>query len=327
MSRRHQPARSNPGWGKHNRDKSNRHRPDEQQTLEHGPERLQKIMATAGLGSRRALEKRISAGDVAVNGKVASIGELAASGDSIAFEGKLWKVVVTGGGQRSLVYNKPTGEVTTRSDPQRRRTIFDRLPAIKDARWIAVGRLDINTSGLLLITSDGELAHAMMHPSNRVDREYACRIIGEISDEQLEKLKKGVMLDDGPAHFSDIVAAGGSGENKWFHVTLLEGRNREVRRLWASQGVTVNRLKRVRYGAVFLPRRLKMGEWSELTSKDHQVMREDVGLGPSAVTLGLKLERGHRESANRGRHPKAAPRKKSTRYKNVSRERLADGRK
>ncbi len=170
------------------------------------------------------------------------------------------------GAQRSLVYNKPTGEVTTRSDPQGRPTVFDRLPKIQGARWIAVGRLDINTSGLLLMTTDGELANAMMHPSNQVDREYACRIFGEVDAEKLANLKKGVMLDDGLAQFSDIQAAGGDESNRWYHVTLLEGRNREVRRLWASQDVMVSRLKRVRYGAVFLPKRLRMGEWSELSS-------------------------------------------------------------
>lgn len=280
------------------------------------PERLQKIMATAGLGSRRALERRIKSGEVSVNGSVAGIGQLAAVGDRISFEGKNWKVVTTGSSQRSLVYNKKTGEVTTRSDPEGRPTVFDNLPRIKDARWIAVGRLDINTSGLLLMTTDGELANAMMHPSNQVDREYACRIFGEVSAEQLENLKKGVMLEDGPAHFSDIVDSGGSEGNHWYHVTLLEGRNREVRRLWGSQGVTVSRLKRVRYGAVFLPKRLRMGEWSELTAQDHQVLREDVGLEPLPMQLGLQAETSRRTPGKKP-HRKAAHGKKSTRYKNV----------
>jgi 23S rRNA pseudouridine2605 synthase len=288
---------------------------------EHPPvqksERLQKIMATAGLGSRRALERQIKNGEVRVNDKLASIGQNASDGDRITFEGKQWKVVDTQGTQRNLVYNKPTGEVTTRSDPQGRPTVFDKLPKIQDARWIAVGRLDINTSGLLLMTTDGELAHAMMHPSNQVDREYACRIFGDVDAQNLENLRKGVMLDDGPAKFSDIQAAGGEEGNRWFHVTLLEGRNREVRRLWASQGVTVSRLKRVRYGAVFLPKRLNMGDWSELTAKDHQVLREDVGLGPLPEKLTIKPEKAQRGSDKRPRHKNTGKRTKPTRYKNI----------
>jgi 23S rRNA pseudouridine2605 synthase len=290
--------------------------------VEHRPERLQKIMATAGLGSRRALEKRIKNGDIYVNGSVAIIGQLANVDDLLTIDAKDWKVVITGTAQRNLVYNKPTGEVTTRSDPQGRKTVFDSLPDIQGARWIAVGRLDINTSGLLLMTTDGELAHAMMHPSNQVDREYACRIFGEVSPEQLKNLKEGVTLDDGPAKFSDIVASGGNEGNHWYHVTILEGRNREVRRLWASQGLTVSRLKRVRYGAVFLPKRLHMGDWSELTAKDHTVMREDVGLGPLPVELSLRELKSKRKTDH---YKFKGTRKKSTRYKNVEQKKPSTG--
>jgi len=277
------------------------------------PERLQKVMAGAGLGSRRVLERRIEAGEVLVNGTAAAPGQLVQPGDRIGVDGADWTVITHTAPQRSLVYNKPLGEITTRSDPQGRPTVFDRLPRLKGARWIAVGRLDINTSGLLLLTTDGELANAMMHPSGRVDREYACRIFGEVSDEQLERLKTGVMLDDGPANFADIVASGGGEGNRWYHVTLLEGRNREVRRLWASQGVTVSRLKRVRYGAVFLPKRLRMGEWHELTAADHQVLREDVGLGPLPLHLGLRAGKGHRQAdaRKRSRPTKAGARPKT----------------
>jgi 23S rRNA pseudouridine2605 synthase len=277
------------------------------------PERLQKIMAAAGLGSRRALEQRIKNGEVRINSHTAGIGQSVAAGDEVAFDGREWRVVTQQVKHRNIVYNKPTGEVTTRSDPQGRRTVFDRLPRLHGARWIAVGRLDINTSGLLLLTTDGELANAMMHPSNRVDREYACRIFGEVDDAVLARLKEGVELDDGPAQFSDIVDSGGEGDNHWYHVTILEGRNREVRRLWASQGVTVSRLKRVRYGAVFLPKRLRMGDWSELTPGDHRILREDVGLAPLPVELALQPTRGHRESDLKTRRTKKAPRKKAGR--------------
>ena len=284
------------------------------------PQRLQKIMATAGLGSRRALEQRIKDGEVKINGATASIGQSVADGDRIGFEDREWTVVALRSKHRNLVYNKPTGEVTTRSDPQGRPTVFDKLPRLQGARWIAVGRLDINTSGLLLMTTDGELANAMMHPSNRVDREYACRIFGEVDEQKLARLKEGVMLDDGPAQFSDIVASGGGDGNTWYHVTILEGRNREVRRLWASQDLTVSRLKRVRYGAVFLPKRLRMGNWSELTPRDHQILREDVGLKPLPVQLGLQPAKGHRQSDHKQRKSTA---RKKTRRKTTSRRKPA----
>ena len=254
-------------------------------------ERLQKLLATAGLGSRRALEKRISAGDVRLNHETATLGATATTNDLIGLDGQTWKVISTNPTHRCLVYNKPDGEVTTRSDPQQRPTVFDRMPKLRNARWIAVGRLDINTTGLLLMTTDGELAHALMHPSNQVDREYAVRVRGPVEPGVLERLKKGVELDDGPANFSDIVASGGSEGNIWFHVTILEGRNREVRRLWASQGVRVSRLKRVRYGAVFLPKRLHMGKIHELSPEDCVVLREDVGLKPLKTGLALKIQK------------------------------------
>ena len=297
---------------------SRRNAPEETSVFK--PERLQKIMASAGLGSRRALEQRIKDGEVKINGATASIGQSVAEGDRIGFDGREWKVVTLRSKHRNLVYNKPTGEVTTRSDPQGRPTVFDKLPRLHGARWIAVGRLDINTSGLLLMTTDGELANAMMHPSNRVDREYACRIFGEVDQDKLARLKEGVMLDDGPAQFSDIVASGGGDGNTWYHVTILEGRNREVRRLWASQDLTVSRLKRVRYGAVFLPKRLRMGDWSVLTPQDHRVLREDVGLEPLPVQLGLQPEKGHRQSDQKKQQTTA---RKKTRRKTSSRRKPA----
>jgi len=266
-------------------------------------ERLQKLMAAAGLGSRRALDKQIADGLVTVNGQKAEAGHTVSEGDKILFEDKHWAVVSTPVRHRTLIYNKPEGEVTTRSDPQGRPTVFDRLPKMKDKRWIAIGRLDINTTGLLLMTTDGELAHAMMHPSSNVDREYACRIRGQASPEQLLRLKKGVELDDGPASFSDIQEAGGSGENHWYHVTIMEGRNREVRRLWDSQGLTVSRLKRVRYGAAFLPKRLRMGEWSEISPRDLEILREDVGLTANASGLSIRQPGGRVGKPTKGKKP------------------------
>ena len=263
------------------------------------PERLQKVMAAAGLGSRRALAQRIGHGDVLLNGEVASLGQSVSAGDSITFEQKQWRVVSKPVQHRALIYNKPEGEVTSRSDPDGRPTVFDRLPTVRNARWVAVGRLDINTTGLLLLTTDGELANAMMHPSSNVDREYACRIRGQASAEQLQNLREGVELNDGPARFSDIQEAGGSGENQWFHVTIMEGRNREVRRLWESQGLTVSRLKRVRYGAAFLPKRLQMGKWSEISAKDLRVLREDVGLSSEGKSLSLQFIKGPGNKPNR----------------------------
>jgi len=272
-------------------------------------ERIQKLMAAAGLGSRRAIEKRIGNGEVMVNNAQAVLGQTVSTGDTITFEDRPWRVVSKPVVQRSLIYNKPEGELTTRSDPSDRPTVFDRLPLVKNARWVAVGRLDINTTGLLLMTSDGELAHAMMHPSSKVDREYACRIRGEVSAEHLQNLRQGVELEDGPARFSDIREAGGSGTNHWFHVTIMEGRNREVRRLWQSQGLTVSRLKRVRYGAVFLPKRLRLGHWSEITPREHEILREDVGLPTRGSGLSLQSVRAP------GKRTAGAVRKQSKKYR------------
>jgi 23S rRNA pseudouridine2605 synthase len=252
-------------------------------------ERLQKIMATAGVDSRRAIEKKISQGTVHLNHAVAEAGATAVAGDRIRMDQQEWRVVEKPVRFRTLIYNKPEGEITTRSDPEGRPTVFDRLPRLKNQRWIAVGRLDINTAGLLLLTTDGELANAMMHPSGNVDREYACRIHGVVTPAHLDRLKKGVELEDGMANFSDIQPAGGEGLNRWFHVVIMEGRNREVRRLWQSQGLEVSRLKRVRYGAAFLPKHMHVGKWREITQDEHQILREDVGL-PSASTV-LALDR------------------------------------
>lgn len=231
---------------------------------------------------------RIEAGDVKVNDKAARVGDSAAEDDRVELDRKKFRVVRERGQERTLIYHKPVGEVTSRRDPQGRRTVFDKLPRLRGARWVAVGRLDLNTSGLLLLTTDGELANRMMHPSGGVDREYVCRIRGPVSDEQLEKLKSGVSLEDGPARFSDIVPGEVTAGHSWYTVAIMEGRKREVRRLWEAVGATVAQLKRVRFGPVFLPQNLRAGEFRELAGEDHRVLREDVGLKRRSTHLALK---------------------------------------
>lgn len=256
-------------------------------------QRLQKLLAGAGLGSRRQLDAAIERGEVSVNGRVSQLGDRAIAGDVLEYAGRCYDVKHAEGASRVIMYHKPIGEVTTRSDPERRKTVFDRLPAV-DGRWIAVGRLDINTSGLLLLTNDGELANKLMHPSSGVDREYACRVHGEVTDDMIERLRAGVELEDGIAAFSDIIASESEGSNQWFHVVLMEGRNREVRRLWESQGVQVSRLKRVRYGPVFIPARLRQRYVEELSPRDVAVLREDVGLPAKTSGLALSIQRAGR---------------------------------
>lgn len=246
-------------------------------------EKLQKVLARAGQGSRREMETRIREGRVLVNGEVATLGDRVKVTDTIKLDGYEVKVTEAGASRRVIIYNKPEGEVCTRKDPEGRPTVFDKLPKLKGERWIAVGRLDINTSGLLLFTTDGELANKLMHPSTEIDREYLVRVMGEINDDHIETLKKGVLLDDGMAKFTDIVDGGGEGINRWFYVCVMEGRNREVRRLWESQGVKVNRLKRVRFGPVFLPSKAKMGRSVEMDDAEVNGLCDLVGISHGAV--------------------------------------------
>lgn len=241
-------------------------------------ERLQKLLAQAGLGSRREIEKRIEAGEVSVNGKVSKLGDKASIDDTIMLAGKAVRFPKVGPTRRVLAYNKPVGEICTVSDPEGRPTVFASLPKLHHERWINIGRLDINTSGLLLFTTDGELANKLMHPSSNIDREYAVRVNGEVTEEQIQAMRNGVELEDGPAKFTDIQFFSGEGKNKWYHVVLMEGRNREVRRLWESQGLTVSRLKRVRYGCIFLPSRIKVGTWEELGQKELNDLSDLAGL-------------------------------------------------
>ena len=247
-------------------------------------EKLQKVLARIGLGSRREIESWIEAGRISVNGQIASLGARVDSLDQILVDGRpVKRDIANEEARRVMLYNKPEGEVCTRDDPEGRPTVFDRLPRLKHGRWINIGRLDINTSGLLLFTTDGELANRLMHPSYQMDREYAVRVMGEVDEEMIERLKTGVMLDDGPARFTDIVTSGGEGINRWYHVCRMEGRNREVRRLWESQGVRVNRLKRVRFGPVFLGPELPVGRWREMKQNEIDALSQEVGLESVAL--------------------------------------------
>lgn len=255
-------------------------------------EKLQKVLARAGYGSRRELEEWIKSGRIKVNNQVATLGDRVSESDRISVDGKpVQQARLKERRSRVLIYHKPIGEVCTRSDPEGRDTIFNHLPRLASGRWITIGRLDLNTSGLLLITTDGDLANRMMHPSHQVEREYAVRVLGEVTADMLKRLKEGVELDDGPAHFDVVAKAGGDGANQWYHVILREGRNREVRRLWESQGVQVSRLMRVRYGAVSLPRGQRPGRWEELPDDAVNALRKNVGLA-AKVTRGDKTRGG-----------------------------------
>jgi 23S rRNA pseudouridine2605 synthase len=242
-------------------------------------ERLQKLLAGAGHGSRRGIEEWIREGRVTINGRVAGLGDRASPADSICLDGKALEL---GGTQSTevLLYHKPLGEVTTRSDPQGRPTVFERLPPPRSGRWIVVGRLDVNTTGLLLFTNDGELAHRLMHPSSEIEREYRVRLRGTPSAAVLDRLRQGVELDDGPAHFDRIEAESADGSHSWFHVCLHEGRNREVRRLFEHQGFEVSRLSRIRYGTIELPQDLRAGAHKLLEARAVSELRKLAVTGP-----------------------------------------------
>jgi 23S rRNA pseudouridine2605 synthase len=234
-------------------------------------ERIQKLLANAGLGSRRHLEVLIGEGRIKVNGRVAKLGDRATADDRIEIDGRPVGGKRLSGNRRFVImYNKPEGELVTRNDPEGRKTVFERLPRLPDGRWIAVGRLDVNSAGLLLFTNDGELANRLMHPRTQIAREYAVRVNGEVSDDMVRRLVTGVELDDGPARFEDVVESGGEGSNRWFHLVIMEGRKREVRRLWEAVGATVSRLKRVRYGPIILDSSVKVGQWRELDPEERR---------------------------------------------------------
>lgn len=246
------------------------------------------MLARVGVGSRRQIEQWMLEGRITINGVKAQLGDHINLHDIVKVDGR--KVRLKSPEEllrRVLLYHKPAGEVCTRNDPENRPTIFDRLPKLRGARWITVGRLDVNTSGLLLLTNDGELANRLMHPKTGLDREYAVRVLGKVQDEVLERLKKGVDLEDGPAKFEAIRDAGGEGANHWYHVVLREGRYREVRRLWESQGFQVSRLIRVRFGIIDLPKQLRAGHSKSLEEETLHKLEALVGLMPQIKASDL----------------------------------------
>jgi 23S rRNA pseudouridine2605 synthase len=234
-------------------------------------ERLQKLLASAGHGSRREIEQWIRAGRVTLAGRVAQLGDRADPGADIRLDGE--PLGSAAASKRAvLIYHKPAGEVTTRRDPAGRPTVFERLPAPPSGRWVVIGRLDVNTTGLLLFTTDGALAHRLMHPSAEVEREYLVRVHGNPGPEVLERLRQGILLDDGPGRFERIIPKGQSGSHSWFRVTLREGRNREVRRLWQGVGLEVSRLTRLRFGSVELPDDLRPGSWRLMSPRETRLL-------------------------------------------------------
>lgn len=247
-------------------------------------QKLQKVLAQAGLGSRRAMEELISSGKVKVNGAAATLGQRVTSTDEIQVGRRQIKFKVTTRLPRVIIYHKPEGEIVSRDDPQGRRSVFEKLPAIRSAKWLAIGRLDFNTCGLLIFTTSGELANRLMHPRFEVEREYAVRIFGELTDEQMRALRQGVRLSDGPARFDLIEAQGGEGRNHWYRVIVTEGRNRVIRRMFEALGIRVSRLMRVRFGIVALPSTVKRGTWSEMKESEIRKLLEWAGSTPAVLS-------------------------------------------
>lgn len=264
-------------------------------------EKLQKVLARMGLGSRRYMEEVIAAGRVSVNGRVATVGERIEPTDELRIDGrKLSYQAEEEVRRRVLVYYKPEGEICSRNDPEGRPTVFEQLPQLANDRWVMVGRLDINSTGLLLFTNDGELANRLMHPSNEVEREYAVRVMGDVTNNVRNTLLKGVELEDGPAKFESFKEIGGDGINRWYQVVVKEGRNREVRRLFESQELKVSRLLRTRYGSVILPRELRTGRWIELDKPEIDHLVQSVQMKPRVGTglYGMAKRRAEKQMEN-----------------------------
>lgn len=246
--------------------------------------KLQKLLAQSGLGSRREMEVLIASGQVSINGRIAKLGDRVGSRDLVRVNKRIIRINTKERLPRIIIYHKPEGEIVSRHDPEDRPSVFDKLPQLKSSRWIAIGRLDFNTSGLLIFTTNGALANRLMHPRFQVEREYAVRIVGHLTPEQKSQLLTGIELEDGLAKFSDLSEQGGEGANRWYHVILQEGRNREVRRMFETLGLVVSRLIRVRFGPINLPPRLKRGMWHELDETEIRYLLELVNNVPSSNT-------------------------------------------
>ena len=263
--------------------------------------KLHKVLADVGMGSRREMEDLIVQGRVSVNSMPAHIGQRVGPTDQVRINGKPVHRKIHTKPPRVILYHKPAGEIVSQSDPEGRPTVFDRLPKARQGRWIAVGRLDFNTEGLLLFTTSGELANRLMHPRYGVEREYAVRILGELSNEQQTELKSGIQLDDGQARFLRLSAGGGEGANRWYHVALTEGKNREVRRMFEATGHTVSRLLRTRYGIFLLPPRLRRGKWEEVPAEGITQLMKAAGLKvPQGAQDKGRSGHGHRQGSGQG---------------------------
>lgn len=261
-------------------------------------QRLHKLLALAGLGSRRDMETLIASGRVTVNGQVATVGTGVTQHDVVRLDSRPLRLQFEPELPQVLIYHKPEGEIVSQDDPEGRASVFDKLPKVKHGKWIAIGRLDMNTSGLLIFTTSGELANHFMHPRYEVEREYAVRIFGELTEGQMTQLKEGIELEDGPANFDSITPQGGEGANHWYQVILREGRNREVRRLFEAFQLPVSRLMRVRFGPVNLPPRVKRGQMLKLDQKTVVGLLEWAGLTvPSAPLKQLSQREKDKASA------------------------------
>lgn len=273
--------------------------------------KLHKVLAQAGLGSRLEMERNIAAGRLTVNNEVAHVGQRVQPGDQIKLDGKPVRIRIEAPTVRVLAYHKPAGEVVTHDDPQNRPTVFRKLPRLQQGKWLSVGRLDLNTEGLLLLTNSGELANQLMHPRFGLQREYAVRVLGALNENEKQLLTSGIKLEDGMAQFDSIEEGGGEGANCWYRVTISEGRNREVRRMFEAVGRAVSRLIRVRYGIMHLPRSLRRGQWAELHERDIRDLMDLVGMTPTqrgenepatqAATLATRRRNPDRGGSGRGK--------------------------